>query len=675
MLGRQKQRRNNKIIYQPAVQATVVPSLALRAGQVSFGACTMLAGAARRAWLLRLAFVALVIGAAWSTYAWYRTHWAAPAKPPPSSRTSQFLNTQSGVAYVGSASCGQCHPTEAATYAEHPMGRSVSPARRQLPAQPKAASSFDAAGLHYAVERRGEAVLHREALPRHGQASVVEIVAEPAFAIGSGRQGQSFVFNREGRLFQSPISWYVHANAWKLAPGFAQQNQHFNRSITESCLFCHCNEAHLKPDTINQFELRAHSLEPIGCERCHGPGELHVASQERGGDKLGLDHTIVNPRRLPPRLREAVCEQCHLQGEVRIVRPGASLWSYRPGLPLDDFVSVFVPASDGHENRKAVSHVEQMHQSRCYKASEGRMDCISCHDPHVLPPKSERVTWYRSRCLTCHQETACSLPVIERRKHTRADSCIECHMPQGDSSNIAHSSITDHRVVRRPERAAPERYSTDRPLVRFHAGMLDESNARRDLGIALAEVGERTNSESQRRIFARPAYTLVMPALERQPDDVAAWEARGQALWWDKRPREALDSLEKALKQAPQRELALRTAALVSLELNETERSIAYLDRVLAIDPYSWPAHAFRGQALALRQQWREAVDACDASLRLNPFESRTRMLLIDCLIHQGRPRRAREELQILLELRSSPPEQIQKWFDELLSTGLPTKK
>src|SRR5262249_29515291 len=149
--------------------------------------------------------------------------------------------------------------------------------------------------------------------------------------------------------------------------------------------------------------------------------------------------------------------------------------------------------------------------------------------------------------------------------------------------------------------------------VRFHAGMLDESiAARRDLGLALAEVGEQASSEAQRRIFARPAYTLLTPALERQPDDVAAWEARGEALWWDKRPQEALDSLEKALKRAPRRESTMRTAGMICLELNEADQSIAYWDRVLAMDPHSWQAHAFRGQALALRKEWAAAVDACD---------------------------------------------------------------
>jgi hypothetical protein len=636
----------------------------------------MLAATRCWVWLWRLAFLALLIGATWGAYAWYRDHSSTPANPPPPSLASRFLNTQPGVAYVGSARCAQCHPTEAATYAKHPMGRSVSPPGRMLPDQPKAAASFEASGLRFAVERKGDTVWHHETLPHNGPAPTIESTAEIAFTIGSGRQGQSFVVNRDARLFQSPISWYVHAKAWRLSPGFAEQNQHFNRVITESCLFCHCNEAHLKADTMNQFELASPRVEPIGCERCHGPGELHVAAHESGTGERDGNWTIVNPSRLTQRLREAVCEQCHLQGEARIVHKGESLWSYRPGLALDEFVSVFVPAPDGHGSRKAVSHVEQMHQSRCYKSSDGRMGCTSCHDPHVLPAESERVKWYRGRCLNCHKETACSLSAEERRKHTPEDSCIECHMPRGDSSNIAHSSITDHRVVRRLIRADEEEHATNRPLVRFHAGSVDEGVAgRRDLALALTMVGERSSSESQRRMFARAANTLITSALERQPDDVAAWEARGQALWWDKRPREALECLDKALQRAPRRELALRNAALVSLELNESERSIAYWDRALAIDPYSWQAHAFRGQALAMRKQWGAAADACNASIHLNPLEPRTRMLLIDCLIHQGQQQRARDELQTLLALRSSPAEQLQKWFDELMSTGLPPKK
>lgn len=608
----------------------------------------------------------VAIGTAWGAYAWYRSRSTPPRNPPP--LAVRFLNTQPGVAYVGSQRCGECHPTEAATYAEHPMGRSVSPAQRGLPAQFQAASSFRAAGLEYTVERRGEAMWHREALPQYDKLPALEIAAEISYALGSGRQGQSFLVNREGRYYQSPISWYVNDRAWHLSPSFEKHNQHFSRTITEECLFCHCNQAHVRADTINHFEPTP--LEAIGCERCHGPGELHAAAHEKG-EAGEAERTIVNPRRLMPQLREAVCEQCHLQGEARIVHQGKSLWAYRPGLPLDQFVSVFVPPPTGVGSRKAVSHVEQMHQSRCFQAADGKMGCITCHDPHVLPAPSARVAWYRGRCLQCHTESSCRLSLEERHRQSAADSCIVCHMPRGDSSNIAHTSITDHRIVRQSGRDGGLKDNADFRLVRFHSGGWDDdAEGRRDLGLALAELGERTDAEMGRRLFSRQALLLLTPAVASHPEDLAAGEALGQALWRDKRPREALDVLEQSLHRAPRRELALQTAALVALDQNEPERSIAYWDRFLAVNPYSWQGHAYRGQALALRKQWAEAVVSCAAALRLNPFDPPTRMLHINCLIHNGQKQRADEEFARLLALGPAKPEQIRKWFDELRNTN-----
>lgn len=629
----------------------------------------------RWGWRLWLALAVLAGGVAWSAYAWYRSHSALPAPTPPSTARPSLLNTQPGVAYVGSDRCRQCHLKESTTYAEHPMGRSVSPANQLIPGQKEAVGSFDASGLHYAVERRGDKVWHREALPRGSSAPAVESAEEMAFTIGSGQQGQSYVVNRDGRFFQSPISWFVSARRWDLSPGYRSRPWHFSRTITEACLFCHSNEAHGKADTLNEFEPKSLHLQAIGCERCHGPGQLHVAAQEGGGES-GADRTIVNPSRLTPQLREAVCEQCHLQGEARVVRAGVSMWSYRPGLPLEKFVTVFVapPHSGGS---KSVSHVEQMHQSRCFQASSGRMGCISCHDPHVLPKESQRLAWYRSRCLTCHQESACSLPIEERRQHTAADSCIDCHMPRGDSSNIAHASITDHRIVRRPVRTAQIHNPAEGELVPFHFGIGDggDPTIRRDFGLALVEMSERTQDEEQRRLLAHQASFLLRPVVERQPEDVAACESLGLALWKDKRFGEARDRLEKVLQRAPRRELALQTAGLVTLDMKDAQRSITYWDRVLAINPYSWQAHAFRGQALALQQQWGEAAAACGAALQLHPFYPPARMLRIDCLIQQGQRQRARNEFEILLALRPEQPDKIRKWFDELMKDGPPAKK
>ena len=121
--------------------------------------------------------------------------------------------------------------------------------------------------------------------------------------------------------------------------------------------------------------------------------------------------TIVNPAALEPSLRDAVCQQCHLIGQHRVVRlrPSRlrtigrvcrSIGSGRCSSPRPR------PAKN-----RFVGQVEQMHESRCFRASEGRLGCISCHDPHRLPAPEEKVAYYRDRCLECHADRGCRLAV------------------------------------------------------------------------------------------------------------------------------------------------------------------------------------------------------------------------------------------------------------------------
>jgi cytochrome c-type biogenesis protein CcmH/NrfG len=63
-------------------------------------------------------------------------------------------------------------------------------------------------------------------------------------------------------------------------------------------------------------------------------------------------------------------------------------------------------------------------------------------------------------------------------------------------------------------------------------------------------------------------------------------------------------------------------------------------------------------------------VDECRAALRLDPFETRTRLLLIDCLIHQGEKKQAQGEFETLLVLHPQERDRLQRWFDELARPG-----
>jgi hypothetical protein len=80
-----------------------------------------------------------------------------------------------------------------------------------------------------------------------------------------------------------------------------------------------------------------------------------------------------------------------------------------------------------------------MSQSACFTKSDGRLTCLSCHDPHE-PAATDRSA-YEAACLNCHGPgtrpgTAC--PVSERV------GCIGCHMPGRDAGQGVR--FTDHWI-------------------------------------------------------------------------------------------------------------------------------------------------------------------------------------------------------------------------------------
>jgi hypothetical protein len=264
---------------------------------------------------------------------------------------SPFRNIGPGVGYVGDSACTRCHADVAESYRAHPMGRSVARIAAIADEGLRAGAEFDAAGYHYTVGRRAGRLVHREQRLDNGE-PVAGVEAAVSYVLGSGERGYSFLVERDGFVAQSPVAWYAQERRYDLAPGYHERNFHFERVILSGCLSCHVDNATPAGGAHNRY-VTSLDLRPIGCERCHGPGALHV--RRPGVGSGGLDSTIVNPRHLAPAFRDAVCDQCHLQGADRFLRAGHKEGDFRPGLPLDEFVAVFVeagrPASPGPSAR------------------------------------------------------------------------------------------------------------------------------------------------------------------------------------------------------------------------------------------------------------------------------------------------------------------------------------
>ena len=590
-----------------------------------------------------------------------------------------YGNVDPNVKYVGDAACAGCHRTETEGFHRHPMSRSIVPVAQLAASQrydPKAHNPFLALTSRFTVERKGGRVWHKqERLGPDGKV-VGNFRTEAEFVIGSGRRGHSYLTTRGGFVFQTAISWFSQKHIWDLSPGFPNGRL---RPVRPECLACHSNNVRPVGHTRNRYEEPVFTQAAIGCERCHGPGEVHVKARKADVPvKGGIDYTIVNPRRLPPKLREAVCQQCHLEGLLRVLRRGRTEFDFRPGLPLEDFFTVYVAAESIVTERRAVSHVEQMYRSKCFRASKGRLGCTSCHEPHEAPPTREKaVAHHRRKCLQCHEtEHPCSLDRESRLVRSPQDSCIGCHMKRLLSEDVAHTAATDHTIPRVPAQVKPAESGShqpplpDRPLVPFFPRPQGTADADRDLGLALIEVAERR--QGLYRLYLPRALDLLDNVARRDPHDVAVLEKQGQGLSLLGRREEALSIFERLLALEPNHENALDNAVVLCLNLEQNNDALKYLNRVLALNPTQTQDAIFRAALLARSGKYPEALTECQKlsewdSLRAEPWAIRAY-----CHQRMGNPTRAKEALERAFTLKVSDTEQFFRWFSALVESDLP---
>ena len=381
--------------------------------------------------------------------------------------------------WAGSKVCANCHGEIYRKYAVTPMATTSGPAvSAAVPEQSFTANS----GYRYSiVHRDGKLVLefgkeHRDL----------------AYFVGSGTAARSYLMATDGFLYEAPATYYRRTGAWAPSPNYDRYSYPFlTRAIAPACLQCHATGVQAIPGTQNGYRSPPFLEGGVGCERCHGPGEAHAASGRR--------EDIVNPAALPAEQRDSVCAQCHLSGEIRIDRAGKSMSEFVPGDKLSTYTTAFV-RTGSTKGMKVTSHVEDLAQSACSRASGGRLWCGVCHDPHSVPPPAQKAAWFRSKCQTCHAPSVC----------TRGDNCISCHMPGTPVTDADHVVYTDHSIPRRaiPRNGKPD---PDAPLAAFGGGPAGP----RDLGLAYAIVALR----EQNAVYSARAFELLREAERQNPNE------------------------------------------------------------------------------------------------------------------------------------------------------------
>jgi tetratricopeptide (TPR) repeat protein len=274
-----------------------------------------------------------------------------------------------------------------------------------------------------------------------------ERTVEAEYVMGSGNNLRMYYYEDGGMLYQLPLTWYVHEKKFDLSPGYKDfGNVRFSRFTSAKCLSCH--NAYLKPDTTavdrytKPFELG------VSCERCHGPGELHVKAMN-GEPIPGLRDsatTIINPASLPHEQQLDVCRQCHLQGKAWVLTDHeGDFFDFRPGELLSAHRSVYFKAQAKKEVVEVGDSPQRLTMSRCYTESGASLTCITCHDPH-FSIKTFSPDHYNGKCRDCHtperlQSKKFSVP------HSPGTDCISCHMNRTGNNNTLHGvSNTDHWI-------------------------------------------------------------------------------------------------------------------------------------------------------------------------------------------------------------------------------------
>jgi hypothetical protein len=240
------------------------------------------------------------------------------------------------------------------------------------------AGSKSCAVCHSGIARTQLASHHAQALGRAG---------DDRWAFGAGAQAVTYVSQSdEDTYLEHGLSWYKKTGALALTPGHSTQEGVRYRTFAPDASILRCFQCH-STGRLELSDTRAIlPAEPgVRCESCHGPGAAHASKPERGN--------IRNPSKLTAAEVNELCGQCHRMPPARGV-------------------------ATNFENPWNVRHQPvYFSQSACFLKSEGKLSCLSCHNPHEdTKPLAD------GKCAECH-------PKPKHATNVSNNSCVTCHMP------------------------------------------------------------------------------------------------------------------------------------------------------------------------------------------------------------------------------------------------------
>jgi Cytochrome c554 and c-prime len=359
----------------------------------------------------------------------------ADSQAPATSSMPASASSQAG--FVGDQSCTTCHEDKTNSYlrtAHHLTSRLASKDSIMGPFAPgqNTMTTFNPQ-LSFLMEARDGHFYETALLRKANQPA--RHTEEIALVVGSATRGQTYLYWKENRLYELPVSYWTELRGWVNSPGYVDGSADFDRPVTPRCIECHATFFEMLGSSTsdNQYSKRNFIL-GISCERCHGPAQQHVA-ERAANSSTGNSAGPVPPIGLNRDREIDVCAQCHAGVGKTIAPP----FSFQPGEVLSQYIALPQPGPmepvDVHGNQVAL-----LERSRCFQSST-TLSCSTCHDVHAreMPAPS-----YSAACLRCHKEKDCGESAKLGARISQ--NCIDCHMPVQASKTLALDVDDDNRL-------------------------------------------------------------------------------------------------------------------------------------------------------------------------------------------------------------------------------------
>ena len=412
--------------------------------------------------------------------------------------------------YVSSTTCKACHPAQYDSWSgsfHRTMTQVATPETVQADFDEVTVSEVE--GVPMRLERRGDEFWAEFDDPGwEGPASArPRITREVVMITGSHHQniywyatGHDRALNILPGVFLLNDERWVPRSSVVLSPpsqGVATLDGHWNAI----CIDCHTTHGKTQFDTPFRSEpISSQSVDTtvaefgISCESCHGPAEVHIATNRSPWRRYAMhlsdepDTTIVNPVELDPVRSSQVCGQCHSiwefynSSDERV--SSTSGLAYRPGDELRDTRFVAHPTTNANspemqqllntdpdfirgsfwsDGQVRVSGREYngLIDSPCFQnadTTQQSLSCFSCHTMHKTAEDPRSVsTWAdthqvsagmddNTACTQCHQEFTVDVSAHTNHGVTSSgSSCYNCHMPYTSYGLLR--SIRSHTVT------------------------------------------------------------------------------------------------------------------------------------------------------------------------------------------------------------------------------------